>query len=38
MSPLPPVIVGLIGLSCVLYLAALDFLKVAILRRYNFAR
>jgi H+-transporting ATPase len=38
MSSLPPIIVGLVGISCVLYLIALDFLKVAILRRYNFAR
>ena len=35
MSPLPPLIVGLVGLACLLYLTALDFLKVAILRHYN---
>ena len=33
MAPLPDSVVGLVILACVLYLIALDFLKVPILRR-----
>jgi H+-transporting ATPase len=37
MAPLPAAIVGLIALACVAYLIALDFLKVPLLRRFNYA-
>lgn len=37
MAALPAALVGAVLFACLLYLAGLDFLKVAILRRLHYA-
>jgi H+-transporting ATPase len=37
MTALPLSVIGMVALACLVYLTALDFLKVAILRRFQYA-